>query len=179
MEITIQVCDGCGVELNEVEGAHERTLQLTCDAGSRVHTLRDLCDGCYLEFANLIEARGTKARNSALVEQREKLARESAGLVEQREKLAREPVVEQDWIEIGKRCSAGRRSLWARWIYRREPTEEETEIGARVVSIEDVEAVELSAGREGGDAFIRIDCSNPQFAELENLLSVARFAATT
>lgn len=86
---------------------------------------------------------------------------------------------EEGWVEIGKRCSAGRRSLWARWIYRREPTEEEQKIGTRIVRLDDVEAVELCAGREGDDAFVRIDRTNPQFVELENLLSTAEFAATT
>lgn len=58
---------------------------------------------------------------------------------------------EDGWVEIGRRCSAGRRSVWARWIYRTEPSPEEVKIGARFATLDTIEAVELRAGREGGD----------------------------
>lgn len=95
------------------------------------------------------------------------------------EPMSANPIQGDGWIEIGKRCSAGRRSLWARWIYRSEATEEEKKIGARISKLDDVEAIELCAGREGGDSFLRIDRTNPQFLEIEDLLSTARFGATT
>jgi hypothetical protein len=105
--------------------------------------------------------------------------RERVEAVDKTEPVTEEAPLPEEWVEIGKRCSTGRRSLWARWIYRTEPTQQEKEIGARVVRIDDVEAVELRAGREGDDVFVRIDRSNKQFMEIENLLSAARFAATT
>ena len=93
--------------------------------------------------------------------------------------MSSEPSEEDGWIEIGKRCSVGRRSLWARWIYNAPPSAAEEAMGFRVASVDQVEAIELRAGREGGDAFVRIDRSNPQFEEIENILGVARFAATS
>jgi hypothetical protein len=75
-----------------------------------------------------------------------------------------------DWTEIGKRCSAGRRSMWVRFVFR-------SVDGAIDPSV--VDAVELKAGREGNDFEMRITCENPQFAELLDLFLTAHFAATT
>ena len=73
-----------------------------------------------------------------------------------------------NWTEIGKRCSAGRRSLWMK-----------VDIHPFEQRHSGVVAIELKAGREGDDAHVRITCDNPQFAELLELLLTARFAATT
>jgi hypothetical protein len=71
------------------------------------------------------------------------------------------------WIEIGKRCSAGRRSLWTRQI-----TTERNGNG-------EIIGFELCAGREGGDDFVRVMNYNKQFKELLAVLETAEFAATT
>ncbi len=57
---------------------------------------------------------------------------------------------------IGRIDSVGRRSLWLK---------------------EEPEAFELRAGRDGADAHVRIASDNPQFRELEDVVSTARFAA--
>jgi hypothetical protein len=69
-----------------------------------------------------------------------------------------------EWQEIGKRCSAGRRTMWIR--FERGPGEA-------------IAAFELCAGREGGDGFVRVTDGNPQFAELLAVLEDAVFAATS
>ena len=65
---------------------------------------------------------------------------------------------EEGWVRIGVIDSRRRRSLWLRegkgWF-------------------------ELRAGREGDDAHVRVDRSNPQFSELSDVLSYARFASET
>lgn len=63
---------------------------------------------------------------------------------------------EPGWRRIGRIDSDGRRSLWIR---------------------ETTDCIELCAGREGDDAYVRIDASNPQWRELEDVLSRARYAA--
>ena len=65
---------------------------------------------------------------------------------------------EPGWVEIGKRCSVGRRSLWMR----------STDM-----------TLELCAGREGDDSYLLITRDHPLFAELLEVMSTARFAATT
>lgn len=73
---------------------------------------------------------------------------------------------EPGWTKIGATCSAGRRSLWL-----------------RVTSLKEdanlPEVVELCAGREGDDAYVKIDKSNPLFVELWDLFCAAQFAAET
>lgn len=76
-----------------------------------------------------------------------------------------------DWIEIGKRCSANRRSLWVKFKF--------ANTDSNFVHDSNVLAIELRAGREGDDAYIRITPDNPQFSELLDLFLVAQFAATT
>jgi hypothetical protein len=66
---------------------------------------------------------------------------------------------ESGWTRIGRYDSAERRSLWCRIIG-------ENERG-------DVVAIELCSGREGDDAFVRLDATNPQWRDLcDVLLSV-------
>lgn len=85
---------------------------------------------------------------------------------------------EPGWIEIGKRCSVGRRSLWVRFDWRFEAVDPPL-AGATWSMWSILDAVELCAGREGDDQFVRIDRSNPQFFELADLFGVAKFAAET
>lgn len=65
---------------------------------------------------------------------------------------------EPGWIQIGKECSAGRRSLWVRFSD---------------------DAFELCAGREGDDAYARITSADPQYEALLAVMLAARFAAET
>lgn len=66
-------------------------------------------------------------------------------------------VAEPGWRRIGRIDAVGRRSLWIR----------EHSFGA----------IELCAGREGDDAYVRITPENPQWRELSEVLGAARFAA--
>jgi len=67
------------------------------------------------------------------------------------------------WLRIGKYCSADRRSLWAR----------------KVVNRHGVHAVELAAGREGRDAFVRVVEGDRLYAAVLQVVETAVFAATT
>jgi len=79
---------------------------------------------------------------------------------------------EPGWIEIGKRCSADRRSVWVRMLDASgKPAVSEIETPVRTI--------ELCAGREGDDAFVVITKDNPQWASLLDLYLVAVYAATT
>jgi hypothetical protein len=60
------------------------------------------------------------------------------------------------FTRIGRIDSVGRRSLWLK---------------------EGAGALELRAGREGDDAHVRITADNPQFREIDDVMSAARFAA--
>lgn len=76
-----------------------------------------------------------------------------------------------DWNQIGLMCSAGRRSLW--WRCQRDPGErDEGEEG-------DWLAIEICAGREGDDFFLRVERGQPLFAELLDMCMTATFAAET
>lgn len=92
---------------------------------------------------------------------------------------------EPGWEEIGKTCTAGRRSLWLRINYTPEAIAEadarleKTGIGAIWACAENVASFELCAGREGDDDYVRIERTNPQFGELLSIFLTARFAATT
>ncbi len=94
---------------------------------------------------------------------------------------------EPGWDEIGKRCAAGRRSLWLRVNYTNEEiaraeariAEYGPDGGAIYAHGENVASFELCAGREGDDDYVKVDHSNPQFAELLGILLTARFAAET
>lgn len=57
---------------------------------------------------------------------------------------------------IGRIDAVGRRSLWLR---------------------EERDAIDLRAGREGGDEHVRITAENPQYQQIRDVLSAARFAA--
>jgi len=63
---------------------------------------------------------------------------------------------EPGWERIGLFDSAERRALWRRVIG-------EDEFG-------EPDAIELCSGREGDDAFVRIDRSNPQWADIADVL---------
>lgn len=63
---------------------------------------------------------------------------------------------EPGWHRIGRIDKPRRRSLWIR---------------------ESPNCIELCAGREGDDGYVRITPDNPQWRDLENVLSRARFAA--
>jgi hypothetical protein len=72
-------------------------------------------------------------------------------------RLEREPL-DATWERIG--TPHGRRSGWMRAIFERDQ----------------LERVELRAGREGDDASVVIDRSNPQLNEIYEVLSCMRFA---
>lgn len=84
-----------------------------------------------------------------------------------------------DWLEIGKRCSAGRRSLWLRVDAEPEALLRASSGFYVVLDYAGVRAFELKAGREGDDAFARVDKTNPQFDDLFEVLLLAAYAATT
>lgn len=67
-----------------------------------------------------------------------------------------EPPFLRGFNRIGRIDAVGRRSLWLK---------------------EENGAFELRAGREGDDAHVRVTAENPQFQDLENVMSAARFAA--
>lgn len=76
-----------------------------------------------------------------------------------------------EWVEIGRRCSAGRRSMWMRLVFDQDHPSLPME--------ESVTAIQLRAGREGDDALMEITRDNPQFPQLLDLFLTAHFAATT
>lgn len=83
---------------------------------------------------------------------------------------------EPGWVKIGITCSAGRRSLWWRVNLRAGLLEEEI----NVVEIKDIASIELCAGREGDDAYVRIENDGgKQFYDLWDVLSCAQFASET
>lgn len=67
--------------------------------------------------------------------------------------------------------------MWLRIVYLSEPSAAEGLLGIRITTADKVEAIELRAGREGNDSYVRIDRTNPQFVELFEVLSTALFAA--
>jgi hypothetical protein len=77
-----------------------------------------------------------------------------------------------DWVEIGKACSAKRRSLWLR-ITMRAGEERAITYTGRTAKFE------LCAGREGDDAYVSVDTTNPQFEQLLDVMLTAQFATTT
>lgn len=64
--------------------------------------------------------------------------------------------LEPGWHRIGRIDKPRIRSLWIR---------------------ESSDAIELCAGREGDDAYVRLTPDNPQWRDLWDVLSRARFAA--
>lgn len=64
--------------------------------------------------------------------------------------------LEPGWRRIGRIDGQRRRSLWIR---------------------ETSDALELCAGREGDDAYVRITPENPQWRDFSDVLAAARFAA--
>lgn len=76
--------------------------------------------------------------------------------------------LDDDWVEIGKRCSANRRSLWVRINYRELDATNDT-----------VASIELCAGREGDDSYVLLDESDPKFALLLDLFNTQIFAVET
>jgi hypothetical protein len=72
----------------------------------------------------------------------------------------------KDWVRIGP---PGRRSVWLR-LHFPDPTQ-------LLFSPKTVPYFELRGGREGDDAYLKIDSSNPQYAELLEMMLVAQFAA--
>lgn len=70
------------------------------------------------------------------------------------------PSWDPSWHRIGRICGANRRSLWIR----------ETYVGEESI-------IELAAGREGDDAYVKITKANPQYRDLVDVLTSARFAA--
>lgn len=83
---------------------------------------------------------------------------------------------EEGWREIGKSCSANRRSMWLRLNPKPEAVIEE---GVFYAAAQNMESFELCAGREGDDAYVKVDPTNPQFEELLDLVTTALFAAET
>lgn len=62
------------------------------------------------------------------------------------------------WLEVGRRCTTGRRSLW----YRKKPG-----------------ALEIRAGREGDDAVTTVRESSPHYRIMVTIMDYARFAHET
>jgi hypothetical protein len=87
--------------------------------------------------------------------------------------------LEPGYAKIGATCSAGRRSLWMRLNYSPEGRQHGEEHGVLMADTDTVESIELCAGREGDDDYLRIDHTNPQFAEILGILLTALFAAET
>jgi hypothetical protein len=78
---------------------------------------------------------------------------------------------EPGWDRIG--TSVGRRSLWLRVNPKPDVADED---GAFFIKKNDIESFELCAGREGDDGYVKIEPSNPQFWELLDVLTTAKFA---
>lgn len=75
------------------------------------------------------------------------------------------------WTRVGP---AGRRSLWCR--INPKPGAEQS-AGGFLAEPENVESINLCAGREGDDAELTIDASNPQFAAILDVILCAEYAA--
>jgi hypothetical protein len=79
------------------------------------------------------------------------------------------------WTRIGATDSCARRSVWMRLTHRGDaprgrdgrPLEDAPETVAKI---------EVRAGREGGDLYVVFEPTNPQFAEILDVLLAARFA---
>ena len=74
-------------------------------------------------------------------------------------------MIDNSWHRIGV---DGRRSLWVRFIMAVDSIE---------WTAETIAAIECRAGREGDDAEIRIDKTNPQFEPMLELFLTAEYAA--
>lgn len=72
------------------------------------------------------------------------------------------------WFRIGRYDSARRRALWARIVLC--PWDDEEWAGAIRA---EVAYIELCAGREGDDAYVKIDRKHPCFVDLEDCISRA------
>lgn len=70
--------------------------------------------------------------------------------------------MDRAWIEIGQRDSSKRRSLWMRVTPN------------SFSNYTEIQLLELCAGREGDDEYVRIDKTNPQFDELLKLFLTAK-----
>lgn len=75
---------------------------------------------------------------------------------------------DRSWTRIGRYDRSRRRSTWARIEYAEGPPS-----NGIFLSAEDAVAVELRSGREGDDAFVRVERGDPAFAALENVISYA------
>lgn len=76
----------------------------------------------------------------------------------------------EHWIRIGMMDSAGRRSLWFRTL----PV---GVFGDATTSLESVvTALEMCAGREGDDSYVRVERDDPVFRDLLDVLTTAQFA---
>lgn len=91
-----------------------------------------------------------------------------------------------DWLEIGKRCSQGRRSFWMRLDV--DPDSVRTWPDGDVwvlANPSNVRGIELKADFELGSQgllqarYVRIEPSNPQFEGLLDLFLTASYGATT
>lgn len=112
---------------------------------------------------------------------------------EEKEREAMSRKDEPGWVKIGATCSAGRRSLWWRVNLRpadrvyhvtveQRATLEEAGVDPDrpFVDFKDVESIELCAGREGDDAYVKlVNDGGPQFYAMWDVLSSAEFAAGT
>ena len=75
------------------------------------------------------------------------------------------------WERIGAWDTAERRSLWVRFTQR--------DVTLPLLTAANTLAVEFCAGREGDDAYVRIEPDNPAFAAILDVATTAHFAATT
>ena len=79
------------------------------------------------------------------------------------------------WTRIGATDSTGRRSVWMRLTYRDDAPRGRDGLPL-VDTSETVAKIEIRAGREGGDVYAVFGPSNPQFAEILDVLLAARWA---
>lgn len=82
------------------------------------------------------------------------------------------------YTRIGIWCDSGRRSLWCRITPKQDAIRQDPEpIGAWFVAeAPNVLCVELCAGREGDDEYVKIEPDNPAFAALIEVLASAEYA---
>lgn len=75
---------------------------------------------------------------------------------------------DRSWTRIGRYDRPRRRSTWARIEYAEGPPR-----NGLYMATEDAVAVELCAGREGDDAFARVERGDPSFGALLEVVDYA------
>lgn len=73
------------------------------------------------------------------------------------------------YTQIGQWCDSGRRSLWCRITPRRESIIDADKDPWFVADPPNILFIELCAGREGDDAYVKIEPSHPLFEAMLDL----------